>query len=169
MRSTKIRVARVGAAHGVRGEVKLWPFTEDPLAVADYGLLETADGTRRLEIESLRPAKDFLVARFKGVGDRNAAEMLRNMELFVPRDRLPPIEEDDTYYHSDLIGLAAVTDEGSEIGKVIAVHNFGAGDLIEIAPAGGGKTLMLPFTEAVVPEVDLQNGRMLVVPPPESE
>jgi len=169
MRSTKIRVARVGAAHGVRGEVKLWPFTEDPLAVADYGLLETADGTRRLEIESLRPAKDFLVARFKGVGDRNAAEMLRNMELFVPRDRLPPIEEDDTYYHSDLIGLAAVTGEGSEIGKVIAVHNFGAGDLIEIAPAGGGKTLMLPFTEAVVPEVDLQNGRMLVVPPPESE
>lgn len=153
----------------MRGEVKLWSFTEDPLAVADYGPLETADGARRFEIESLRPAKDFLVARLKGVGDRNAAEMLRNIELFVPRERLPEIEDEGTYYHADLVGLAAVTPDGAEIGKVIAVHNFGAGDLIEIAPAGGGKTLMLPFTETVVPEVDMRERRMVVVPPAESE
>lgn len=165
----RIRVARIGAAHGVRGEVKLWSFTEDPLAVADYGPLETADGARHFEIESLRPAKDFLVARLKGVADRNAAEMLRNMELFVPRERLPEIDEEDTYYHSDLIGLAAVTPEGDDIGMVVAVHNFGAGDLIEIAPAGGGASFMLPFTETVVPEVDLQERRMVVVPPAESE
>ena len=169
MRSDKIPVARIGAAHGVRGEVKLWPFTEDPLAVANYGRLETADGTRQFEIESLRPAKDFLVARLKGIDDRNTAEMLRNIDLFVPRERLPEIEEEDTYYHSDLVGLAAVTPEGAEIGKVIAIHNFGAGDLVEIAPTGGGQTLMLSFTEAVVPEVDLQARRMLVVPPAESE
>ncbi len=167
--SDKIRVARIGAAHGVRGEVKLWSFTEDPLAVANYGALETADGARRFDIESLRPARDFLVARLKGVDDRNAAEMLRNTELFVPRKRLPEIDEEGTFYHSDLVGLAAVTPEGAEIGKVVAVHNFGAGDLIEIAPAGGGASFMLPFTETVVPEVDLQERRMMVVLPAESE
>ena len=167
--SDKIRVARIGSAHGVRGEVKLWSFTEDPLAVANYGALETADGARRFDIESLRPARDFLVARLKGVDDRNAAEMLRNTELFVPRKRLPEIDEEGTFYHSDLVGLAAVTPEGAEIGKVVAVHNFGAGDLIEIAPAGGGASFMLPFTETVVPEVDLQERRMMVVLPAESE
>ncbi len=148
----RIRVARIGAAHGIRGEVKLWSFTEDPLAVANYGPLETADGARRFEIEALRPAKDFLVARLKGVGDRNAAEKLRNIDLFVPRDRLPPIEDDDTFYHADLVGLAAVIADGAALGTVIAIHNFGAGDLIEIAPAGGGETLLLPFNETTVPD-----------------
>src|SRR6478672_2421735 len=104
----KVCVARIGAAHGVRGEVKLWSFTEDPMAVADYAPLETEDGTRTFEFESLRPAKDHLVAHIEGIADRNAAELLRNIDLFVPRDRLPPIEDDDTYYFADLIGLAAV-------------------------------------------------------------
>ncbi|HVZ53328.1 MAG TPA: ribosome maturation factor RimM [Pseudolabrys sp.] len=167
--SAKIRVARIGAAHGVRGEVKLWSFTEDPLAVADYGPLETADGARRFEIEALRPAKDFLVARLKGVADRNAAEMLRNMDLFVPRARLPAIEDEDTYYYADLVGLSVVTPENAAVGTVLALHNFGAGDLIEIAPAAGGQTLMLPFTESTVPEVDLAARRMVVVLPMESE
>jgi len=165
MRSEKVRVARIGAAHGVRGEVKLWPFTEDPMAALDYGPLETEDGTRQFEIESLRPAKDFLVARLKGIDDRNAAEMLRNIDLFVPRDRLPPIEEDDTFYHADLVGLAAVTPDGAEVGRVMAMHNFGAGDVVEIRPTTGGQTLMLPFTEAAVPEVDVKAGRMVVVMP----
>ena len=153
----------------MRGEVKLWSFTEDPLAVADYGPLETENGARHFEIESLRPAKDFLVARLKGVADRNAAEMLRNIELFVPRERLPDIEDDDTYYHADLIGLSVVTPENAAVGTVLALHNFGAGDLIEIAPAGGGQTLMLPFTESTVPEVDLAARRIVVVLPAESE
>ena len=103
-----------------------------------YGPLESEDGTRRFEIEALRPAKDHFVARLAGVADRNAAEKLTNIKLYVPRDRLPPIEDDDTFYHADLIGLAAVTPDGAALGTVTAVHNFGAGDIIEIAPADGG-------------------------------
>ena len=164
-----MRVARIGAAHGVRGEVKLWSFTEDPIAVARYGSLETEDGTRRFEIESLRPAKDFLVARIAGVSDRDAAEKLTNLELFVPRERLPAIEEKDTYYHADLIGLSAVTAAGNALGTVSAVHNFGAGDILEIAPASGGAALMLPFTETAVPKVDLKTRQIVVVPPAASE
>lgn len=162
----RIRIARIGAAHGIRGEVKLWSFTEDPMAVAHYGPLETEDGARRFEIEAARPAKDFLVARLKGVGDRDAAEKLRNTDLFVPRDRLPPIEEADTFYHADLVGLSAVREDGAALGTVIAIHNFGAGDLIEIAPAAGGEPLLLPFNETTVPTIDLKAGRIIVIVPP---
>ena len=161
-------VARFGAPHGVKGDVKLWSFTEDPLGVADYGPLETADG-RTFEIESLRPAKDFLVARVEGIADRTAAEALTNVELYVPRERLPAIDEDETWYISDLIGLAAHDADGAPIGKVLAVHNFGAGEVIEIAPANGGATLMLPFTETAVPEVNIAEGRMTVVLPSEGD
>jgi len=164
----KVLVARFGAAHGVRGEIKLWSFTADPLAVADYGPLESKDG-RRFVIMALRPNKDVLVARIKGVADRNAAEALRNVELFLPRERLPAIEEDDTWYYADLVGLAALAPDGAAIGTVAALHNFGAGDVIEIAPAAGGKTLLLPFSEAVVPEVDVKAGRIVVVMPSEIE
>ena len=165
----RIRVARIGAAHGIRGEVKLWSFTADPLAVVHYGPLETADGARRYEIEAARPAKDHLVARLKGIGDRDAAEKLRNTDLFVPRDRLPPIEESDTFYHADLVGLSAVDADGVAIGTVSAIHNFGAGDLIEIAPAAGGEPLLIVFSETTVPAIDLKAGRIVVVPPAEIE
>ena len=161
----KIRVARIGAAHGIRGEVKLWPFTEDPEAVASYGPLETEDGARRFEIESLRPAKDHLVARIVGIADRDAAEKLRNIDLFVPRDRLPPIEEPDTYYLADLVGLDVVTEDGAPIGKVHALHNFGAGDILEIMPADSAKPVMLLFNELNVPKVDLAARQVVVVLP----
>ena len=161
----RIRVARIGAAHGVRGEVKLWPFTQDPLAVADYGPLETEDGARRFEIETLRAAKDHLVARLKGVGDRDAASSLRNTDLFVSRDKLPPIDEEDTYYHADLVGMSAVTPDGVPLGNVTAIHNFGAGDLIEIATTAGGEPLLLPFTETVVPNIDTALRQITVVLP----
>jgi len=165
----KIRVARIGAAHGIRGEVRLWPFTQDPLAVASYGPLETEDGARRFEIESLRRGKDFLVARLVGVGDRTAAEQLRNLDLYVPRERLPPIEEPDTFYHADLVGLDVVTQDGAQVGTVHAVHNFGAGDILEIMPIGRGDPVMLPFTETTVPRVDLAARQITVVPPAEVE
>ncbi|MGE3994671.1 MAG: ribosome maturation factor RimM [Variibacter sp.] len=165
-RERRICVAQVGAPHGVRGEVRLKSFTEDPQAVARYGSLETEDGVRRFEIESLRPAKDMLVVRLRGVSDRNAAEALRNLRLYVPRDRLPPPEPGE-FYHADLIGLAAVTADGEPFGKVVALHDFGAGDLIEIALAQGGATELLPFTAAVVPEVDIAAGRIVVMPPAE--
>jgi 16S rRNA processing protein RimM len=165
MMAERVRVARIGAAHGVRGEVKLWPFTQDPMAVADYGPLETVDGTRRFEIETLRAAKDHLVVRLKGVSDRNAAETLRNTDLFVLRDKLPSIEEEDTYYHADLVGMAAVSPEGVPLGNVTAIHNFGAGDLIEIATTAGGEPLLLPFTETVVPEIDTALRQITIVLP----
>jgi 16S rRNA processing protein RimM len=165
----RIRVARIGAAHGIRGEVKLWSFTEDPLAVTQYGPLETEDGKRRFEIEAARQAKDFLVARLVGIADRIAAESLRNTDLYVSRERLPPIEEDDTFYHADLVGLAVVSEDGVALGTVAAIHNFGAGDLIEIAPAAGGEALLIVFNETTVPTVDLKAGRIVVVPPDEIE
>jgi len=164
----RVLIARFGAAHGVRGDIKLWSFTESPLAVADYGPLEAADG-RTFELESVRTQKDFLVARVSGVSDRDAAERLRNLELYVPRDRLPPIDEDETWYISDLIGLAVQDTNGVAVGKVTAVHNFGAGDVVEIALAAGGPVLMLPFTGDTVPEVHVSAGRIVVVLPTETD
>jgi 16S rRNA processing protein RimM len=162
----RICVAQIGAAHGVRGEVKLRSFTEDPAAFNSYGPLESEDGNRRLEIETLRPAKDHFVARIAGVADRDSAAKLTNVKLYVPRDRLPPVEDDDTYYHSDLIGLAAVTADGAALGTVKAVLNYGAGDIIEIATADDTTPLMVPFTSAAVPTVDIEAKRIVVVPPP---
>lgn len=162
----KVCIAKFGAAHGVRGEIRLWPFTADPLAVANYGPLETSDGRQRFEIASMRAAKDHLVARIKGIDTRDAAEKLNGLELYVAREKLPATEADE-FYHADLIGLAAVTAEDEALGRIVAVHNFGAGDIIEIAPAGGGETRLLPFTNAVVPVVDLAARRAIVVLPEE--
>ena len=162
-----ICVARIGAAHGVRGAVKLWTFTEDPLAVQTYGPLITKDGSRQFEVASAREAKGHLVATLKGVATREEAERLNGIELYVARDKLPATD-DDEYYHADLIGLAAVTAGGAPLGRVIAIHNFGAGDIIEIAPPHG-PTLLLPFTNAVVPTVDLAAGRVVIELPEEIE
>ena len=161
-RAQRICVAQIGAPHGVRGEVKLWPYTADPQSVQDYGPLETEDGSARFEIEALRAAKDHLVVRLKGVNDRNAAARLTNTKLYVPRERLPATEADDEFYHADLIDLAVVDADGNALGNVAAVHNFGAGDLIEIKPIQGAMTVLLPFTEATVPAVDLAGKRIVV-------
>ena len=160
-----ICVARIGAAHGVRGEVKLWIFTDDPLAVKQYGPLTTKDGTRQFEVTHAREANGHLVATLKGIATRDEAERLNGVELYIARDQLPETDEDE-YYHADLIGLAAVTAEGAPIGRVIAIHNFGAGDIIEIAPPHGA-TMLLPFTNAVVPTVDLAGGRVVIELPVE--
>lgn len=164
-RDTRICVARIGAAHGVRGEVKLWPFTEDPMAVIDYGLLSSKDGARQFEVVRARIAKDHLVAVLKGITTREDAERVNGIELYIARDKLPPTEAGE-YYHADLIGLRAIDEAGAAIGKVLAVHNFGAGDIIEIAPERG-PTLLLPFTDAVVPTVDLAEGHVVIVLPQE--
>ncbi|MDQ8729583.1 ribosome maturation factor RimM [Bradyrhizobium sp. LHD-71] len=163
---SRICIAKFGAAHGVRGEIRLWPFTEDPLSVADYGPLETEDGKRRFEIAHLRAAKDHLVARIEGIDSRDQAEQLNGLELYVSREKLPATD-DDEFYHADLIGLAAVSVQNAPLGRIVAVHNFGAGDIIEIALAGGGETKLLPFSNAVVPTVDLANRHMVVVLPDE--
>ncbi len=162
-----ICVARIGAAHGVRGAVKLWTFTEDPLAVKHYGPLVTKDGARRFEVTSAREAKGHLVATLKGVTTREEAERLNGVELYVAREKLPATD-DDEYYHADLIGLAAVTPNDEPLGRVVAIHNFGAGDIIEIAPPHGA-TMLLPFSNAVVPTVDLAGGRVVIELPGEIE
>jgi 16S rRNA processing protein RimM len=167
MPPAQICVARIGAAHGVRGAVKLWTFTEDPLAVKAYGPLLTKDGARQFEVTHTREAKGHLVATLKGVATREEAERLNGLELYVAREKLPATDEDE-YYHADLIGLDAVTSANEPLGRVIAIHNFGAGDIIEIAPPSGA-TMLLPFTNAVVPTVDLAGERVVIELPAEIE
>ena len=163
----QICIARIGAAHGVRGAVKLWTFTEDPFAVKRYGPLSTKDGARQFEVTDAREAKGHLVATLKGVTTRDEAERLNGVELYIAREKLPATREDE-YYHTDLIGLAAVTTADRPLGRVIAIYNFGAGDIMEIAPPQGA-TMLLPFTNAVVPTVDLKAGRVMIELPDEIE
>ena len=161
MAGGRVCLGQIGAAHGVRGEVRLRSFTAEPAAIANYGPLETEDG-RVFEIETLRPGKDHFVATLSGVADRNAAAALVNVKLYVPRERLPKPEEPDEFYHADLIGLAVVDRAGQRLGTVVAIHNFGAGDLIEVRQAEGAATQLLPFDAATVPEIDVAAGRMVV-------
>jgi 16S rRNA processing protein RimM len=160
----RICVAQIGGAHGVSGEVKLKTFTVDPMAVKHYAPLENEEGTVSFAIETLRQGKGHLVARLRGVTDRDAAERLAHTKLFVPRERLPPPAADE-FYHADLIGAAAVTRDGNQIGTVLAVHDFGAGDIIELRLNPSGATAMLPLTETFVPHVDVATRRIIVVLP----
>src|SRR5215471_10122306 len=164
---SQVCVARIGAAHGVRGQVKLWTFTENPMSLMRYGPLATEDGARQFEVTHAREAKGYLVATLKGITTRSEAERLNGLELYVARDKLPAIA-DGEYYHADLIGLAAVTTTGEPLGRVVAIHNFGAGDIIEIAPPDG-LTMLLPFSNAVVPAVDVAAGRVVIDLPREIE
>ncbi len=164
MSGARICLGQIGAAHGVRGEVRLHSFTSDPSAIAGYGPLETEDG-RVFEIETLRPAKDHFVARLSGIRDRDAASALANTKLYVPRERLPQTEEADEFYHADLVGLAVMDRAGKKLGTVIAIQNFGAGDLIEVRPDAGGNTELVPFDVTNVPAVDVASGKIVVDPP----
>jgi 16S rRNA processing protein RimM len=159
----RVCVGEIGAPHGVRGEVRLRSFTAEPDAITRYGPLEAEDG-RVFEIEAMRPAKDHFVARLSGIADRDAAARLARLKLYVPRERLPAAA-DDEYYHADLIGLAVVDRNGAALGTVVALHNFGAGDLIEVRPVAGGNTALVPFDQTNVPEVDLAAGRIVIDPP----
>jgi 16S rRNA processing protein RimM len=165
----RILVGRIGAPHGVGGEVRLNSFTSVPRAIASYKPLLDVSGTRQFSIAALRPVKDGLfVARIAGINDRDSAKALTNVELYVPRECLPAVEEEE-FYLADLIGLAAMTETGEAIGRVVQVVNFGAGDILEISRADGGETLLLPFTKEVVPCVDLKAGKVIVVLPEEIE
>jgi 16S rRNA processing protein RimM len=160
----RVLVGEIGRPQGLKGEVRIRSFTAEPGAIADYGPLEDETGTRRFEIESLRATAKSLTACIKGVISRDAAEALTGTRLYVPRASLPE-RQDDEWYHADLIGLSAVDREGMEVGTVISVHNFGAGDLLEIRPAIGGATFLVPFDRETVPEVDVEGGWLRVVPP----
>lgn len=162
--SKRVLLGEVGAAHGIRGDVMVRSFTADPEDISAYGALEAADGRTLPALKVVRLTPKGVVCRFEGVGDRTAAEKLRGTQLWIARERLPP-PEPGNYYHADLVGLAAIAPGGEVIGRVVAVANFGAGDLLEVEPALGGPTEYLPFTDTVVPEVDIAAGRIVVVLP----
>ena len=162
-RDDRVRLATIGAAHGVKGEVRVKSFTADPAALGSYGPLMAEDG-RRFEVERLRPAKgDMLVVKLAGIGDRTAADALNGLALYVARAALPAPGADE-FYHADLIGLTAVDAGGDTLGTIVAVHAFGAGDVLDIKPAHGA-SMLVPFTRAVCPEVDIAARRIVCVPP----
>ncbi len=158
----RVCVAKIGAAHGLRGEVRLQVFTQDPDAILEFGELTSEDGTKKFRVVSLRPAKGHFVAKLEGVNDRNASELLTNIELFVSREKFPAIEEDDEFYHADLIGLRVEDKSGKSYGVVIAVRNYGASDLIEVAEPPSKSGTLIPFIDQFVPEVDLEAGRIVI-------
>jgi 16S rRNA processing protein RimM len=164
----RIFLGRIAGAHGIRGEVIIHAFTEPPENVAAYGPLSDASGARTYEIENAHATPKGVVARLAGVADRTAAEALKGVELYVARDRLPVAAEGE-FYHADLIGLAAVDAEGTRVGEIVAVPNYGAGDLLEIRLAGARQTELIPFTDAHVPKIDVAAGRAVVVLPPPAD
>ncbi len=160
----RICVGIITGAHGVQGAVRVKSFTADPKDVARYGPLEDESGERRLSLRLVGSAKGVVIARLAAVADRDRAEALRGLRLYLPRAALPPAAEEE-YYHADLIGLEAALADGTALGHVRAVHDFGAGDTLEIErPAG--PPAMVPFTRAIVPIVDLAAGRLVLDPPP---
>jgi 16S rRNA processing protein RimM len=161
----RLLMGRIGAAHGIKGEVRINSFTAEPLALVGYKTFSTNRADLTVTIEAARATTNVLVARLKGVTDRTAAEKLNGVELYIERERLPEIADDDDFYLADLIGLEARGADGAVLGKVLAVPNHGAGDILEIG--GGGETRLIPFTHAAVPEVHIGAGYLVVVPPAE--
>ena len=160
-----VLMGRIGAAHGIRGEVRIQSFTENPVDLATYSPLQTNRSGLTITIKSARKSKNVIIARLEGINDRNDVEKLNGVELFVSRDQLPEHDEDEDFYHVDLIGLEARLKDGSTIGKVIAVPNFGAEDLIEIGT--NSKSELYPFTKAIVPTINIAEGFLTIVPPDE--
>ncbi|OYR11904.1 ribosome maturation factor RimM [Brucella grignonensis] len=158
-----IQLAVIGAAHGIRGEVRVKTYTDDPLAIADYGQLYDAQG-KAYEVLEARSAKTVVVVRFKGINDRNAAEALNGTELFIDRSQLPDDElDEDEFFQTDLIGLEALDADGKSYGVISALFDFGGGDLIELS-LKGKRPMLIPFTEAAVPEIDFEQGIIRVDP-----
>lgn len=165
----------IGAPHGVRGELRVKPYTADPLALGDYGTLFDSEG-RAFDVIDIRPQKTVVVVTFEQVRDRSQAEALNGVELFISRDQLPDEElEEDEFFVADLVGLDAHDETGAKTGQVIAVHNFGAGDLLEVAPVtpGGGlarkRAFLVEFSLEAVPDIDFEEGRLTLIRPNEIE
>lgn len=159
----RVCVGQILGAHGVRGLVKLLSFTSDPAAIACYGALTDESGRRRFAVSLSGANKGHFLARLSGIEDRDAAQALAGMRLFVEREQLPPADEDE-YYHADLIGLRAERPDGTPLGTVAALHDFGAGELIELVLPSGARP-MLPFDRHTVPVVDIEGGRLVIDPP----
>jgi 16S rRNA processing protein RimM len=164
-KANRVCLGVVGAPHGVQGAVRIKTFTAAPDAIAGYGELEDESGERRFAVRVVGAAKGdgMVLAKLSGVADRDRAETLRGLRLYLPRAALPPAG-DDEFYHADLVGLAALLGDGTRLGTVIAVHDFGAGDMLEIAREAG-QPVLVPFTRAAVPVVDVAGGRVVLDPP----
>ena len=163
-----VQMGEFGRAHGLNGEIRLKSYTGVPQAIASYGPLLGADG-RRIELTDVRQAggasPDLLVVRVKGVADRTGAEALNRLALYLPRERLGTTQDEDEFFTADLVGLDVIDTTGTHLGTVADVPNYGGGDLIEIKPALGGATALLPFTKAFVPDLDIAGGRIVIDPP----
>ena len=164
----RICIGAIAGAFGIVGEVRLKSFCSQPEDIASYGPVYTEDGSRQFRITLTRPVAGGYGARIAGVNTREEAEALRGTSLFIDREKLPSLP-DDEFYHTDLIGLDALDTGGEVLGKVMAVHNHGAGDIIEISSIRHKSALLLPFTKAIVPNVDLAAGRLIVDLPEETE
>ncbi|MEX0282665.1 MAG: ribosome maturation factor RimM [Arenibacterium sp.] len=159
-----ICVGAIAGAFGVRGEVRLKSFCAMPEDIFDYAPLVTEDGSQSFSVTLTRPIKSGFGARLGGITSKEAADALKGVRLFAPRERLPSLP-DDEYYHADLIGLSVIDTGGVTIGKVVSVHNHGASDILEIRAPGLRETVLLPFTMTAVPTVDLGKGRLIADPP----
>jgi 16S rRNA processing protein RimM len=168
----RVLVGRVAGAFGVRGELRITTYTQDPLAVFHYRDLKREDGAAALTLQAARVAKGGIIVRAKEVADKDQADRLRGLRLFVDRDALPPTDEDE-FYLADLIGLNAISADGEPFGRIKAVHNFGAGDILELDPGEGRPTRLVPFTKDAAPEVRLPDGdtpgHVVVIPPREED
>jgi 16S rRNA processing protein RimM len=167
MRSKDVLLGVVIGAQGLKGEVKVKTFTESPEKLGAYGPLHGASG-RQFRVSSCRAGKDGAIVAFEGIADRNAAERLKGTELFVARAALPKTDAHE-FYRADLVGLRAEDSEGRMLGTVSAIHNYGAGDVIEIARDDGSGTVLLPFTREFAPLIDLAQGRIVIAVPEEVE
>ena len=154
----------VGAPHGVRGEARVKSFTADPLAIADYGVLFSADGRIFTPLKGRAVKDDMLIIAFEGITSPEAVKALTGTELFIDRLTLPDVEEEDEFYHADLIGLAVEDAAGAKLGTITSVQNHGAGDILELMPIEGGATWLLPFTKVAVPRVTVKEGRVIADP-----
>jgi 16S rRNA processing protein RimM len=160
----RVLMGVVVAPHGVRGEVRIQSHCEDPADIGSYGALTDESGKRSYTVHPLGEVRGNVLARIDGVADRNAADRLRGLRLYVAREALPPAA-DGEWYHVDLIGLRAVGVDGKEYGKVLAVEDFGAGTLLEVGEGTGGRSFMLPFSDQAVPTVDIAGGVVTIDPP----
>ena len=165
MKEARVLLGVVAAPHGVRGLVRIRSFTEDPMAIASYGELSDEAGKTRYRVEALSTVKGAVLARIEGVADRTAAEAIRGLRLYVERSALPAAGERE-WYEADLIGLSAIGRDGRDWGKVTAFHDFGAGRTMEVSGGSASRgSLMLPFTDEVVPEIDVPGGKVVIEPP----
>ena len=164
-RPRRLLLGIVVGVHGVRGEVRIKSFTDEPTGIGAYGPLSDEAGRRSWRIEPRAVVRGAVVARMEGVDDRNAAEAMKGLRLYVERTALPETAERE-WYEADLIGLQALGKDGTDFGRVLAFHDYGAGTSMEVSGAAGGKPLVVPFTDEAVPEVDLAGGRVVIDPPP---